>query len=161
MPEANLPLDRAALVGCGVLTGVGAALRWLGLEARADRGGVRMRRRRAVEESCRRQRVGGARQIMALDQFDTKLDMASTVGATHLVNSSAVRTGQGRRGPGRAGPAWITPSRRWGIRPWCAMPGMEKLLAIRGTATIVGVLPPDAMIEFPSIAIRQECCGCR
>ena len=30
-------------------------------------------------------------------------------------------------------------------------------LAIRGTATIVGVLPPDAMIEFPWMAIRREC----
>jgi S-(hydroxymethyl)glutathione dehydrogenase/alcohol dehydrogenase len=30
-------------------------------------------------------------------------------------------------------------------------------LAIRGTATIVGVLPPDAMIEFPWLAIRPEC----
>jgi S-(hydroxymethyl)glutathione dehydrogenase / alcohol dehydrogenase len=30
-------------------------------------------------------------------------------------------------------------------------------LAIRGTATIVGVLPPDAMIEFPWMAIRPEC----
>ena len=30
-------------------------------------------------------------------------------------------------------------------------------LAIRGTATIVGVLPPDAMIEFPWLAMRPEC----
>ena len=30
-------------------------------------------------------------------------------------------------------------------------------LAIRGTATIVGVLPPDAKIEFPWMAIRPEC----
>ena len=30
-------------------------------------------------------------------------------------------------------------------------------LAIRGTATIVGVLPPDATIEFPWMAIRPEC----
>ncbi len=30
-------------------------------------------------------------------------------------------------------------------------------LAIRGTATIVGVLPADAMIEFPWLAIRPEC----
>jgi len=33
--DADLPLDRAALVGCGVLTGVGAALRSSGLEAGA------------------------------------------------------------------------------------------------------------------------------
>src|SRR5213078_131792 len=31
--DPELPLDRAALVGCGVLTGVGAALRTSGLEA--------------------------------------------------------------------------------------------------------------------------------
>jgi len=31
--DPDLPLDRAALVGCGVLTGVGAALRSAGLEA--------------------------------------------------------------------------------------------------------------------------------
>ena len=30
-------------------------------------------------------------------------------------------------------------------------------LAMRGTATIVGVLPPDATIEFPWLAIRPEC----
>jgi S-(hydroxymethyl)glutathione dehydrogenase/alcohol dehydrogenase len=30
-------------------------------------------------------------------------------------------------------------------------------LAIRGTATIVGVLPPVATIEFPWMAIRPEC----
>jgi len=30
-------------------------------------------------------------------------------------------------------------------------------LAVRGTATIVGVLPPDANIEFPWMAIRPEC----
>src|SRR5687768_17942369 len=29
-------------------------------------------------------------------------------------------------------------------------------LAVRGTATIVGVLPPDARIEFPWMAIRPE-----
>ena len=32
-----------------------------------------------------------------------------------------------------------------------------KSLAIRGPAPIVGVLPPDAMIEFPSMAIRPAC----
>ncbi len=30
-------------------------------------------------------------------------------------------------------------------------------LAIRGTATIVGVLPGNAMIEFPWLALRPEC----
>src|ERR1044071_6606892 len=84
--DPEIPLARAALVGCGVLTGVGAALRSSGLEAGQTVavfgcGGVGM----SIIQGAR---IGGARQIIGLDQFDTKLDMAKTVGATHLVNTS-------------------------------------------------------------------------
>jgi len=40
-------------------------------------------------------------------------------------------------------------------RPWAFSP--RACPVARGTATIVGVLPPDAMIEFPWMAIRPEC----
>ncbi len=33
-------------------------------------------------------RSGGARRIVALDRFDSKLEMARRVGATHVVNTS-------------------------------------------------------------------------
>ena len=33
-------------------------------------------------------RIGGARQIIALDRFDGKLEMARRVGATHVVNTA-------------------------------------------------------------------------
>ncbi len=64
----ELPLDRAALVGCGVLTGVGAALRSSGLEAGQSVavfgcGGVGL----SIIQGAR---IGGARQIIAVDQFD-------------------------------------------------------------------------------------------
>jgi S-(hydroxymethyl)glutathione dehydrogenase/alcohol dehydrogenase len=150
--EADLPLDRAALVGCGVLTGVGAALRSSGLEAGQTVavfgcGGVGL----SIVQGAR---IGGARQIIALDQFDTKLDMASTVGATHLVNAAqddpvkAVRELTGGAGVDHAFEAVGNPT--------LVRQAIESL-AIRGTATIVGVLPPDAMIEFPWMAIRPEC----
>ena len=32
-------------------------------------------------------RIGGARQIIGVDVFDSKLEMAKRVGATHVVNS--------------------------------------------------------------------------
>ena len=150
--DPELPLDRAALVGCGVLTGVGAALRTSGLEA-GDTvavfgcGGVGL----AIVQGAR---IGGARQIIGVDVFDSKLEMARRVGATHVVNSSkddpvkAIRTLTGGAGVDHAFEAV----------------GNAKLvrqaiesLAIRGTATIVGVLPPDAMLEFPWMAIRPEC----
>ncbi len=84
--DDDLPLDRAALVGCGVLTGVGAALRSAGLQAGQTVavfgcGGVGL----SIVQGAR---IGGARQIIAVDQFDSKLEMAKAVGATHTVNST-------------------------------------------------------------------------
>jgi len=80
--------------------------------------------------------------------------MAMRVGATHFVNSSetdpvkAVRELTGGAGVDHAFEAvGLAPLVRQAIES----------LAIRGTATIVGVLPPDAMIEFPWMAIRPEC----
>ena len=72
--DPDLPLDRAALVGCGVLTGVGAALRSSGLQAGQTVavfgcGGVGL----SIVQGAR---IGGARQIIAVDQFDSKLEMA-------------------------------------------------------------------------------------
>src|SRR5215471_16184582 len=150
--DPGLPLDKAALVGCGVLTGVGAALRSSGLEAGQTVavygcGGVGL----SIVQGAR---IGGARQIIAIDQFGQKRQMAMRVGATHFVNSSetdpvkAVRELTGGLGVDHAFEAvGNTKLVRQAIES----------LAIRGTATIVGVLPPDAMIEFPWMAIRPEC----
>src|ERR1700723_4601518 len=86
--------------------------------------------------------------------FETKREMALRVGATHFVNSAeddpvkAVRALTQGAGVDHAFEAV-------GNAKLCRQ-AIESL-AIRGTATIVGVLPPDAMIEFPWMAIRPEC----
>src|SRR5437763_9063002 len=150
--DPDLPLDRAALVGCGVLTGVGAALRSAGLEAGQTVavfgcGGVGL----SIVQGAR---IGGASQIIGVDVFDGKLEMARRVGATHVVNSA-------KDDPVKAVRAL---TRGAGVDHAFEAVGNTKLvrqaiesLAIRGTATIVGVLPPDATIEFPWMAIRPEC----
>src|SRR5207253_4893123 len=84
--DPELPLDKAALVGCGVLTGVGAALRSSGLEAGQTVavfgcGGVGL----SIIQGAR---IGGARQIIAIDMFEAKEEIACRVGATHFVNSA-------------------------------------------------------------------------
>ena len=150
--DPELPLDKAALVGCGVLTGVGAAMRSSGLQAGQTVavfgcGGVGL----SIVQGAR---IGGASRIIAVDQFETKREMATRAGATHFVNSAEddpvkrVRALTGGLGVDHAfeavGNAGLV---RQAIES----------LAIRGTATIVGVLPPDAMIEFPWMAIRPEC----
>jgi S-(hydroxymethyl)glutathione dehydrogenase/alcohol dehydrogenase len=150
--DDDLPLDRAALVGCGVLTGVGAALRSAGLEAGQTAavfgcGGVGL----SIVQGAR---IGGARQIIAIDVFDGKLEIARRVGATHVINSA-------NDDPVKAVRALTAGA---GVDHAFEAVGNSKLvrqaiesLAIRGTATIVGVLPPEATIEFPWLAIRPEC----
>jgi S-(hydroxymethyl)glutathione dehydrogenase/alcohol dehydrogenase len=150
--DPELPLDKAALVGCGVLTGVGAALRSAGLEpgqtvAVYGCGGVGL----SIVQGAK---IGGARRIIAIDMFERKREMALRLGATDFVNSAeedpvkAVRRLTGGAGVDHAFEAV-------GNAKLCRQ-AIESL-AIRGTATIVGVLPPDATIEFPWMAIRPEC----
>src|SRR4029077_19303226 len=150
--DPEIPLDRAALVGCGVLTGVGAALRSSGLQAGQTVavfgcGGVGL----SIVQGAR---IGGARQIIGVDMFDGKLEMAKRGGATHVVNSAqddpvkAIRALTKGAGVDHAFEA---------VGNATLVRQAIESLAIRGTATIVGVMPPDAMIEFPWMAIRPEC----
>ena len=150
--DDDIPLDRAALVGCGVLTGVGAALRTAAVHAGQTVavfgcGGVGL----SIVQGAR---IAGARQIIGVDQFESKLEMARRLGATHTVNSveddpvQAIRSLTRSAGVDHAFEA---------VGNTTLVRQTIESLAIRGTATIVGVLPPEATIEFPWMAIRPEC----
>ena len=81
-----LPLSRACLLGCGVLTGVGAALNTAGVTpgstvAVIGCGGVGL----SVVQGAR---LAYARRIVAVDIDDEKLDLARRNGATDVVNSA-------------------------------------------------------------------------
>jgi S-(hydroxymethyl)mycothiol dehydrogenase len=84
----ELPLDRACLLGCGVSTGVGAALQtakvWPGASvAVIGLGGIGLA---AMQGS----RIGGAERLIAIDIAPNKLEWASRFGATDVVDASAV-----------------------------------------------------------------------
>jgi len=86
--DKDIPLDRAALVGCAVTTGVGAALNTAKVTpgstvAVFGAGGVGI----SVMQGAR---IAGARQIIAVDLLDEKLKSAQTFGATDIINSSNV-----------------------------------------------------------------------
>jgi S-(hydroxymethyl)glutathione dehydrogenase/alcohol dehydrogenase len=146
--DDDLPLDRAALVGCGVLTGVGAALRSAGLEAGQTVavfgcGGVGL----SIVQGAR---IGGARQIIALDRFDSKLEMAPRR-RDHVSTSKddpVERCGRSPAGPGRPRLRAVgnTTLVRQAIRPRRPRHRHHR----RGP-------PPDAKIEFPWMAIHPEC----
>jgi S-(hydroxymethyl)glutathione dehydrogenase/alcohol dehydrogenase len=84
--DKQMPLDRAALIGCGVMTGVGAAINTARVEAGSVAvvfgcGGVGLN----AVQGCA---IAGAGMIVAVDTSDVKLELAKKFGATHAFNVS-------------------------------------------------------------------------
>ncbi len=82
----DIPLDRAALIGCGVVTGVGAVFNAAKVEpgttvAVIGCGGVGLS---AVNGAA----LAGAERIIAIDTVVSKLEIALTLGATDTLNAS-------------------------------------------------------------------------
>ena len=78
--DSKIPLDRAALVGCAVTTGVGAVFNTARVEPGATVavlgcGGVGLN---AIQGAA----IAGAERILAIDTMQSKLDMARKFGAT-------------------------------------------------------------------------------
>lgn len=83
--DRTVPLDEAALFGCAVLTGVGAVVNTAKVQAGASvavvgLGGVGLAALIGAH-------AAGARQIIAIDLADDKLQLARELGATHTVNA--------------------------------------------------------------------------
>jgi S-(hydroxymethyl)glutathione dehydrogenase/alcohol dehydrogenase len=76
----DMPLDRAALIGCGVTTGLGAALNTARIRpgqtaAVIGCGGVGL----SIIQGCR---IAGAQRIVAIDTAEWKIELAMTLGAS-------------------------------------------------------------------------------
>src|SRR5437660_3087173 len=86
--DDDIPLDRAALVGCGVMTGVGAVFNAAKVEPGATVavigcGGVGLS---AVNGAA----LAGAERIIAIDLVPSKLELAREMRATDTSNASNV-----------------------------------------------------------------------
>ncbi len=146
----NIPLQRAALLGCGVATGLGAVLNTAGVSpgesvAVIGCGGVGLS---AVQGA----RIAGAAPIIAVDVVTEKLALAESLGATHVVNAAdedpvaRVREFTGGLGAHHAIEAIGTTST-----------AEQAFAMIRrgGTATIVGLIPGQNL-TIPTDALFQE-----
>ncbi|MGH8686442.1 MAG: zinc-binding dehydrogenase [Burkholderiales bacterium] len=81
--DSKVPLDRAALVSCGVTTGVGAVFNTAKVEPGSSVavfgcGGVGLN---VVQGAA----IAGAERIIAIDTLQTKLDLAKRFGATDTI----------------------------------------------------------------------------
>ncbi|MPY91675.1 MAG: zinc-binding dehydrogenase [Acidimicrobiia bacterium] len=140
--DDDVPLDRAALVGCAVTTGVGAALNTAKVAPGSSVavfgcGGVGT----SVIQGAR---LAGARQIIAVDIHPAKLDVARHFGATHVLLS-------GDEDPVKA----IKGLSGGGVDYAFDAVGNTKLsaqclysLAPRGLAVIVGAIPAGHKLEL-------------
>ena len=85
---AEMPLEKAALIGCGVATGIGAVLHTARVQTGENVaifgvGGVGLN----VVQGARLAHAG---MIIAVDINESKLKRASELGATHILNSKLV-----------------------------------------------------------------------
>ncbi len=81
----DAPLEKACLIGCGVMTGVGAVVKKAKVEAGASVvvigcGGVGLN---VIQGAV----LASAGKIIAVDKLDFKLEKAGEMGATHFVNA--------------------------------------------------------------------------
>ena len=140
--RSDMPLDRAALIGCGVTTGVGAVIHTAKVEpgstvAVIGCGGVGL--------SCvNGAAIAGAGRIIAVDMVPSKLELARKFGATDVVNAKdkdAVgevmeMTGGGVHYSFEAIGLKTTTEQAF------------RMLRRGGTATVIGMIPVGTMIEL-------------
>jgi S-(hydroxymethyl)glutathione dehydrogenase/alcohol dehydrogenase len=162
----DIPLDLACLVGCGVLTGVGAALRTARVQpgqavAVFGCGGVGL----SIIQGAAIARAG---QVIAVDRVASKLELARRLGATDTVQAGSAGGDGAAGGGGDAGADTVAAVRELtggrGVDHAFEAVGVPALvrqatecLAVRGTCTIVGLPPDGAVFEIPFAAIRPEC----
>jgi Zn-dependent alcohol dehydrogenase len=147
--DPELPFDLAALFGCAVLTGVGAAINSAKV-APGDRvavfglGGVGL-------AALLGARLAGASTLVAVDVVPEKLELARELGATHVVLA------------GDDGVEAVRAATDGGADKAIETVGSERVLAqayaatrIGGDTVTVGLPAPDRMLSIPAVSLVAE-----
>jgi len=150
IPE-DLPLERAALLGCAVITGVGAVFNAARVRpgstvAVFGTGGVGVN---VVQGAA----IAGAEKIIAVDRLESRLDAARRFGATHTVDATAgdpvaqIRDSTAGKGVDYAFEVVGLPA---------LMRQAYESLAKRGMAVVVGLIPTSAEVTVPALPLIYE-----
>ncbi len=146
----DMPLDKAALIGCGVTTGVGAVLNTAKVRAGdvvavIGCGGIGLN---AIQGAA----IAGAGRIIAIDRIASKRDLALTFGATDVVDASA--------GDPVGAVLEITGS---GVDHAFEAIGLAataqqafNMLRKGGTATVIGMIPLGERVEIDGFQLLME-----
>ena len=148
--DKALPMAEAALFGCAVMTGVGAVVNTAQVRAGASTaviglGGVGL-------ASVLGAKAAGARQIVAVDLSDEKLELAKSLGATHTFNASAPDTVEKIREATSGGVEYafeLAGSAR-------ALESAYKITRRGGTTVTAGLPPPTATMPLSPLNLVAE-----
>jgi S-(hydroxymethyl)glutathione dehydrogenase / alcohol dehydrogenase len=146
----DMPLDRAALIGCGVTTGLGAVFNTAKVEpgstvAVIGAGGIGLN---CIQGAL----IAGAARIIAVDMIDTKLKLAEQFGATDLVNASEDPVAQVRELTGGVGVHYAFEAIGLKVTAEQAF----QMLRSGGTATVIGMIPVGQMVELHGVDFLGE-----
>jgi S-(hydroxymethyl)glutathione dehydrogenase/alcohol dehydrogenase len=147
--DRSLPLTQLALMGCAVMTGVGAALNTARVRpgdtvAVVGCGGVGLN---VVQGAA----IAGARTIVAVDPIAAKLELARELGATHGVDPS----GGDAVAEVRALTGGVDHSFEALGRPETIELAIE-LTGRGGQAILIGMAPPAARVPFDALTTTLE-----
>jgi S-(hydroxymethyl)glutathione dehydrogenase/alcohol dehydrogenase len=146
----DMPLDRAALLGCAVITGVGSVFHTAKVEpgstvAIIGCGGVGL--------SCvNGAALAGAARIVAIDREPEKLDLARKFGATDVVNAGAGDAIKAVRELTGGGVHYSFEA--IGLKATAEQ--AFKMLRPGGTATVIGLVPVGVNIEIHGVELLQQ-----
>jgi S-(hydroxymethyl)glutathione dehydrogenase / alcohol dehydrogenase len=148
--DDDIPLDRAALVGCGVITGVGAVFNAAKVEPGATVavigcGGIGLS---AVNGAA----LAGAERIIAIDVVPSKLELAREMGATDTINASNVDPVEQIRDLTKGGVHYSFEA----LGTKATAEQAFQMLRPGGTATIIGMVPFGVKIELHGADFLRE-----
>lgn len=148
--DPSVPLDKAALFGCAVMTGVGAVVNTAQVAAGMSvavfgMGGVGL-------SAVMGAQVVGAYPIIAVDRIAAKLALAREVGATHTIDAEQTDPVAAIREITSGGASYVFES-----------VGNEQVLiqayqatARGGTTVTIGLPHPSKMFSVPAVSIAVE-----
>ncbi len=146
----DMPMDRAALIGCGVTTGIGAVIHTAAVEpgstvAVIGCGGIGLS---AINGAA----LAGASRIIAVDMVASKLELARKFGATDLVDASDGESVQK-----------VIEMTGGGVHYSFEAIGLKataeqafQMLRAGGTATVIGMIPPGQMVSIHGVDFLSE-----
>ena len=146
----DMPLDRAALIGCAVTTGVGAVIHTASVEpgstvAVLGCGGVGLS---AINGAA----IAGAVRIIAIDVVDEKLELAKQFGATEGINAAQVDPVEAIIDLTDGGVDYAIEA--LGLKQTCEQ--AFDMTRPSGTACIIGMVPEGQKIEINAAGLIED-----